>query len=261
MSSMPEGFAAKLERVRWALEKDHGFIGRLEAVAALARRVIADCDGAGISAVAHGRAWSVAASDDVVLEVDLVQYDTGEGPCLDAIRRAQAIRLDVARSTDTYPHFAPGAIDAGIQSVLSTPAVRDGHVVGALNLYSQSAGVFDDGEAASLAEKFAAYAAETIVTSPLYAYSIDLVNEVVEGLGTAEMVGEAVGIMCARVGYGRDEALADLAESARLRGESLRDAAEWVIRERHVSSSCSEDAAGADGPMLDSDDHDQDGKT
>jgi len=173
-----------------------------------------------------------------------VQYDTGEGPCLDAIRRAQAIRLDVARSTDTYPHFAPGAIDAGIQTVLSVPAEWDTKVVGTLNLYSESKDVFSDDETISIAEKLAAYAAEAIVTSPLYAYSLDLVSDVVEGLGTAEMVGEAIGIVCARVGYGRDEALVDLAESARLRGESLREAAEWVIREHRVSSSGDEPPDG-----------------
>src|SRR4051812_32998625 len=112
MSVTPEGFAGNLDRLRKVLERDQGFIGRLEAVSAIACRTITDCDAAGIAAVAHGRVWSIATSDAVVLEVDLVQYDTGEGPCLQAIRDDQVIRIDVVDASDDFPHFAPGALDA-----------------------------------------------------------------------------------------------------------------------------------------------------
>ena len=96
MSTEPaDGFTSRLATLHKALERDRGLIGRLEAVAALARRTIADCDAAGLSVIAKGRAWTVAASDEVVLEVDLVQYDTGEGPCLEAIRKSDLVRLDV----------------------------------------------------------------------------------------------------------------------------------------------------------------------
>jgi GAF domain-containing protein len=197
--------------------------------------MIADCDAAGLAAIAKGRTWSVATSDEIVLEVDLVQYDTGEGPCLDAIHSSHVVRLDIADGRETYPHFAPGALDAGIRSVLSIPVAWDGTTVGALNLYSKREHAFQSEEARTTAEQLAGYAAETILTSPLYETSQALVEEVIAGLGTAEMVGAALGILCAQAGYGRPEALTDLAESARLRGETLREAAEWVLRENDIA--------------------------
>jgi len=228
-------FYDHLERLNAALEHDRGFVGRLEAIAALARRMIADCDAAGLAAIAKGRTWSIAASDEIVLEVDLVQYDTGEGPCLDALRTMQVIRLDIADASESYPHFAPGALDAGIRTVLSVPAIWNAEAVGTLNLYSKASNAFRGAEALTAAEQFASYAAETIVTSPLYEMSRELVGDVIASLATAELVGQALGILCAQTGYDRGEAFAELAESARLRGESLRETAEWVLREHDVS--------------------------
>jgi len=243
-----EQFSDTLRRLNEALEHDRGFVGRLEAVAALARRMIPDCDAAGLVAVAKGRAWSVSASDDVVLEVDLVQYDTGEGPCLEAVQTLHVVRLDVIDSSEAFPHFAPGALANGIHTVLSVPAVWEGTAVGALNLYSNAPHAFRSPDVAPVAEQFATYAAETIVSSPLYATSRELVEEVIASLGTAEMVGQALGILCPRLGYGRDEALADLSESARLRGETLREAAEWVLRERDTDDT-DDRASGEDSDL------------
>jgi GAF domain-containing protein len=227
-------FTEKFTELEDTLKQDRGLIGRLEAVAGLARRTIPNCDGAGLAIIAKGRAWSAAISDDVVLEVDLVQYDTGEGPCLDAMREGRVVRLDVYDSAETYPHFAPGAIAAGIRSVASIPTSWNEQVVGALNLYSERANAFPEQDL-FYAEHLAAYAAESIVTSPLYAISVEVVEEVIETLGAAEMIGQALGIMSVRGKYTRADALEDLATAARLRGESLREAAEWVIREQHLA--------------------------
>src|SRR5205814_6743152 len=134
------------------------------------------------------------------LEVDLVQYDTGEGPCLEAIRKSDLVRLDVVDSATAYPHFAPGALDAGIETVLSVPAVWHGNVVGALNLYSKTSGAYRDENALTLGHTLATYAAESIVTSPLYATSLDLVEDVIETMGTAEVVGQAIDILRGRMG-------------------------------------------------------------
>jgi GAF domain-containing protein len=228
-------FEDNVARLEKSLAYDRGLTGRLEAIAAIARRTVRDCDAAGVAVIAKGRVWSVATSDGVVLEVDLVQYDTGEGPCLQAIGDRHVVRLDLLDAAEEYPHFAPGALDAGIHSVLSIPAIWDGAVVGTLNLYSKSTNGFRDEHAIHVAEELASYAAESIVTSPLYAYSVQLVEDLVESLATEELVSTAIGIVCETAGCDEAQAMADLAESARLRNESLREAAEWVIRERRMS--------------------------
>jgi len=39
----------------------------------------------------HGRIETPAASDQLPVRVDAIQYDTGQGPCLEAIRRKRHI--------------------------------------------------------------------------------------------------------------------------------------------------------------------------
>jgi len=107
-----DDFQDNVGRLEKSLAYDRGLVGRLEAIAGVARRMIRDCDAAGLAVIAKGRVWSVATSDGVALEVDLVQYDTGEGPCLQAIRDRRVIRLDLLDAAEDYPHFAPGALDA-----------------------------------------------------------------------------------------------------------------------------------------------------
>src|SRR3954454_5109214 len=116
-----EDFTAGLERGRRALWVDRDVIAKLEAVTALVVRAVDGCDRAGISMEVHGAPRSLAVTDEVVIEVDLVQYDTGEGPCLASIRDSAIVRIDVTEAEDRWQHFAAGALAAGVQSVLSVP--------------------------------------------------------------------------------------------------------------------------------------------
>jgi hypothetical protein len=224
-------FDARLGRVQRALVMDRGIIGKLEAVAALATRMIGPCDGAGLALQVGGRTQSIGVTDEVVLEVDLVQYDTGEGPCLEAIKTSQVVRFDVLQLDERWEHFAPGALAYGINSVLSLPVTARGMTVGALNLYSETAGAMGP-DAEPVGAALAMYAGEVISTSPLYAYSLDLLDEVLDELATHELLDCAMGIVMARTGKGSDDALAELAGFAEKQGVSVREAAEWELREQ-----------------------------
>jgi GAF domain-containing protein len=229
-----DGFDARLGRVQRALSVDRGIVAKLEAVSAIAVRTIEGCDRAGMAMEMRGTTRSLAITDEVVLEVDLVQYDTGEGPCLQAIRESQVIRFDILEPDSRWEHFAPGALARGIQSVLSMPLIASGNTVGALNLYSESRRAFDD-DAEALARPLADYAAAVISTSPLYAYSLDLLDELLDELADRELVSTAMGIIQAREGCCLDEAKRQLAEIADRYGEPIRGAAEWVLREQQLS--------------------------
>jgi GAF domain-containing protein len=224
-------FIARLARVERALAMDRGIVGKLEAVAGLATRMIERCDAAGLALEARGRTHSIGTTDDVVLEVDLVQYDTGEGPCLESIKESKIVRFDVLEPDERWEHFAPGALAHHIQSVLSLPIVARGSTVGALNLYSETVGGVEP-ESEPIALALAAYAGEVISTSPLYAYSLELLDEVVDELAAHELIHSAVGIVMSRTGKAADDALATLAEVAAHQGQSIREAAEWELREQ-----------------------------
>jgi GAF domain-containing protein len=230
----PDGeFGRKSARLVRALWMERGLMGRLEAVTALSKVLIDGCDAAGIAMQVHGEARSLATTDRVALEVDLVQYATGEGPCLTAIAESRPIRIDLVEESDQWQHFSPGAVDRGIESVLSLPIRAADTTVGALNLYSKAADAFDD-EAARCGQVLADYAGEAIRTSPLYAYSLDLVDEVLDELATSELVNTAVGLLMERNRVDSEAALRVLSDDAGRNRMTLREAAEWELREHEI---------------------------
>jgi GAF domain-containing protein len=223
-------FAVRSARLIRALWMERGLMGRLEAVTALSKRLIAGCDAAGIALQVHGEARSLATTDRVVLEVDLVQYATGEGPCLAAIAEGRPIRIDLVEENEEWQHFAPGALDRGVESVLSLPIRGERTTIGALNLYSKAARAFDE-EAERGGRVLADYAGDAIRTSPLYAYSLDLVDEVLDELATSELVNTAVGLLMERTHGDSETALRTLSDDAEQHRMTLREAAEWELRE------------------------------
>jgi transcriptional regulator with GAF, ATPase, and Fis domain len=118
----------------------------------------------------HTAAWT----DELVRTADQVQYDTGQGPCLNSVYEEATVRVTDMRSEQRWPEFAKRAVDLGIKSMLSIQLYVTGDNLGALNLYSQAIEAFND-ESEHVGLLLAAHAAiamagaqqqEQLVTSP-----------------------------------------------------------------------------------------------
>lgn len=231
MQELPQATIEKLSRVTKLLKTQRTLPAKLEAVVAIVKRTVPNCDAAGIVLLVEGEPTSVAVTDRLTVEIDLVQYDIGEGPCLAALADGQVVRIDILEQDSRFTRFAPGALDRGLHSVLSTPLVANGTSVGALNMYSVSANAFDDRTLATV-EPFAGYAAEAISTSPLYAYSLEMVEGLVEDLESRAVIEQAKGVLMATEAQTTGAALGRLRELALESGESMQTVAQWIINER-----------------------------
>jgi GAF domain-containing protein len=138
--------------------------GALAGIVEAATVSVPGCDAATVAISISGRPATAATSARVALELDMVQYDTDDGPCLRSFYTMESIRISLAEQRDEFPHLAAGAARHGIRAVLSVPAVWDPEVVGTLNLYSRSSS-FDD-SAKSIAAVLAAQVAIAISRSP-----------------------------------------------------------------------------------------------
>lgn len=167
---------------------------QLAAATALATRTVPTCDAAGVSLVIVGEPTTSGATDAVVLEVDLVRYDTAQGPFLDAIEHSKVVRLDLIGGEVRYSRFAPGAMDAGINTIVSFPLTAASRTVGALNLYSNQVDAFDDDTERVMAP-IVSYASDVLATSPLYAYSLDLIDGLMEAIGDRAAINQAPGVL------------------------------------------------------------------
>lgn len=231
MEELPEVAVEKLARVNKLLRTQKTLPPKLEAVVALAKRTIVNCDAAGISLLIEGEPTTCAVTDRLTVEIDLVQYETGQGPCLAAMSESNVVRIDILERDSRFTRFAPGALAGEIHSVLSIPLTAGAGTVGALNLYSHRPDAFD-ARSEELVRPMAEYAAEVISTSPLYAYSLDLVEGLRETLEARALIAQAAGVMMVTEKRTSDEAFDHLRQLALTSGESMRTVAQWVLEER-----------------------------
>jgi diguanylate cyclase (GGDEF)-like protein len=102
----------------------------------------------------------IAASDDAAMRFEQLQTELGEGPCLVAYEKGEAVSVPDLRVDDRFPTFAPRAIEEGLVAVFTFPLRHDDHQLGALDLYRSSAGPMNTGAmtaAQTLADVAAAY--------------------------------------------------------------------------------------------------------
>lgn len=231
MQELPKESIEKLSRVTRLLRTQRTLPAKLETVVAIVKRTIRNCDAAGISLLIDGEPTTSAATDRLAVEIDLVQYETGEGPCLAAVSDSNVIRIDVIERDSRFSRFAPAALALEINSVLSVPLVARGRTVGALNLCSHVSNAFD-AQAEEAAQPMADYAAEAISTSPLYAYSLEMVEGLVETLESQAAIAQATGVIMATEQRTSEEALDRLRELAMASGEPMPTVADWVLNER-----------------------------
>jgi GGDEF domain-containing protein len=102
----------------------------------------------------------VAASNQRIRQIQVLQNELTEGPCLQAYRTGQPVAVpDLAMDT-RFPSFSPRALEAGLAAVFTFPMRLDEHRLGALDLYRDSPGELDPADQQSaqiLADVAAAY--------------------------------------------------------------------------------------------------------
>ena len=193
----------------------------LQKIVDLAVDTVEGCDHAGITFL-KGRQFSTpAASSDVPHKVDAIQYETNEGPCLDAIRDHEVFRTgDLAREP-RWPRFSTRAQrETGVTSMVCFRLFVEGDTLGALNLYSKAADAFDDDDV-TVGSVFAAHAAVAL-SAALHDEQLE------EALLSRDLIGQAKGILMAREHVSADEAFEMLRRASQRVNVKLREIARQI---------------------------------
>jgi anti-anti-sigma factor len=201
----------------------------LKLVVTMAQAVVQGADGVSITLPRNGRFGTVAASNDVVLEMDHDQYDTGEGPCLDAAIQGERFHIYALSDESRWPAFIPRAQARGIESILSTPLISADRPIGALNVYSRTVGAFAVHEK-EWADQFAAEAATVVSTARLDESVHGLSAQIRAALHSREVIALAQGMVMQRDGVTPAVAHATLIETSRATGRRLRDVSDDLVR-------------------------------
>jgi GAF domain-containing protein len=196
----------------------------LAQVVETAVATIEGCDFAGLFLVEKDVITVPVHTDPLVDEVDDLQTELGEGPCLDAMRqRGMFYAADLLEDL-RWPRFGSRATAAGIRSILALPLNESG----ALNLYARLPGAFsvlDRAQAAILAS-LASLALSVAHSHEAEERRFDNLNL---ALSTREVIGQAQGILMERERITPDQAFGILRRASQHLNRKLRDVAQDLV--------------------------------
>lgn len=107
--------------------------------------------GASVSLLVTDGSSTVCASDDIAARIDELQFDLGEGPCWDALAsREPVLRPSTTDARVEWPAFGEALANDGgtaaVASVFAFPLAIGSLDIGAIDLYSVTPAVLDDGQ-------------------------------------------------------------------------------------------------------------------
>ena len=200
----------------------------LQRIVDLAVETIEGCDGAGVLLVTHREIVAGAWSSDLVRDIEMMEYEVGEGPCVDAILQrptfeSSDLRDEIAR----WPTFATRALEAGIESMLAFRLFSSDETLGALDLYGNRRGAFDEA-ARALGTIFAAHAALALAGAQIHERDLAVVDGLQEALTTRDVIGQAKGILMGTRHIDADAAFEILRVTSQKLNMKLRTVADRV---------------------------------
>lgn len=217
------GAAEALSHIARKLEAEPDLHNTLEGIVAAAADTVPGVEYAGISLVEKGNLRSVAPSDDLVIRIDALQYETGEGPCVDTVQEHETYRTGRLDTEPRWPTFGPAAAKLGVLSMMSFRLFTSSHTLGALNLYSSRPYAFDT-DAELIGEVFAAHAAVALARSQHEA-------QLRSALHNRDTIAMAKGILMHSHRRTDDQAFAMLVALSQGSNRKLIEVAEWLVRE------------------------------
>ena len=147
--------------------------------------------------VPHG---SVCTTDAVSAVIEQLQYDLGEGPCVDAYRFDRPI-LEPCLAQPATPRwlaFTAPALRAGVRAVFGFPLQVGAVRLGALNLYRDRSGPLDDEQHAD-ALVMADVAAQAVLLLQMDAPPGKVASELEAGADFHLVVHQAAGMVAAQL--------------------------------------------------------------
>ena len=213
---------------------DSGSVGAvLERVVHAARDIVPGADLVSVTLRSvDGRFHTPVETDRVARELDQLQYELGEGACVEAARvpgPGMAASDDLV-SDVRWPRFGPAAAARGFRSLVSTALLPDAtrpQLSGALNVYSRRARGIAAADRNVLL-LLATHASLALATTRAVTRGELMVEQLRAALDSRDAIGQAKGILMARRGIDAEGAFQVLRQTSQDLNVKLRDLADTV---------------------------------
>jgi GAF domain-containing protein len=222
MEPTPLTMAAALAQSVQEINESRTLDDTFDAVVRAARTSIPAFEHVSISVrSADGKLETKAGTDQLVWELDAVQYDNGEGPCVKAIEQEPVVVVEHLRHEQRWPRYIPAAVQRGVRSQVGVQVFTQGKHLGGLNLYSTAHDEVDQ-ESVDTARLFATHVAVILghVQEEQHLY---------EALQSRKTIGQAVGIIMERYRIDEDRAFQFLLRASSTSNIKVRDVATELV--------------------------------
>lgn len=196
----------------------------LRRITSTAVQAVGGCEAASVSVIAKDGPLTFAATDALAGQGDQIQYEEGEGPCLDAALHETWVSTPDLSVDPRWPRSAARlSRDLGVGSMFSGRMTVDAErakTLGGLNLYTTSPHAF------SAQDQMLA-----ILLSSLGAVVLDAAKKQQDlraAIASRQVIGEAIGILRAQSDLTSEQAFEMLSKASQRTNVKLRDLAQQI---------------------------------
>ena len=205
------------------MQAQKGSTDTLQSIVEAAPKVVPGARWAGISLVQGTKIVSEVPTSRAVAELDQLQSDLNQGPCLTALREYHTVHIDDMRTETRWPEFGCEAQQRGMLSMLSFQLFVRSENLGALNLYSDEPGAFSE-DSFLVGEILAQHAGVAMIGSAAE-------TQFENALATRDVIGQAKGMLMQRDNLTGLQAFSLLTRASQQTNIKLVDVARWLVNE------------------------------
>jgi GAF domain-containing protein len=205
------------------MQAQKGSTDTLQSIVEAAPKVVPGARWAGISLVQGTKIVSEVPTSRSVAELDQLQSDLNQGPCLTALRDYHTVHIDDMRTETRWPDFGREAQQRGMRSMLSFQLFVRSENLGALNLYSDEPGAFSE-DSFLIGEILAQHAAVAMMGAAAE-------TQFENALATRDVIGQAKGMLMQRDNLTGLQAFSLLTRASQQTNIKLVDVARWLVNE------------------------------
>jgi transcriptional regulator with GAF, ATPase, and Fis domain len=202
-----------------------------QAIVDAAPQLVPACHHASLMVLRKGQFETLASSDGIAGQVDRLEREVGEGPCVDAITD-EGFQLDSdIRHQTQWPRLAERILaETPVRGMLGHRIVVDGTKVGALNLFSDDPGAMTDESAVqgTILASFASVALAALTHD-------ERADTLQQGLHSNREIGKAIGLLMTAHRISSEEAFELLRKASTDMNIKLAQIAREVV-EHHDSA-------------------------
>lgn len=186
-------------------------------------------DGSGVALVQDGALRFATATPVDVVELEQVQHQYQQGPCLSAHAGGQVSAIsDIAAHRDQWPEYCAVAQRLGMVSVAGIPMRLTDQSVGALSLYARQPNHWIAEDIAA-AEAMADMATAYLINASALRQQVELNGQLRSALDSRLVIEQAKGMVALAGSITVEEAFERIRQHARSHHVSVREVSEAVV--------------------------------